>query len=163
MPTFIAGLGIENRSRETAKLLVSAGLDTFEALADATVERTAEIHGLGPIKAEKIKTGIMSRFAEVARLKEAGVIPTRPKEGGPLAGLRFCFSGGSTRPWKELEQLVEGTGGDVALSVTKGVTHLVRADPSSASTKAQKAKKLGTEIISEEEFVRLAAVQDPIG
>lgn len=97
----------------------------------------------------------MSRLEEAHRLGEVGVVATRPASGGPLAVMRFCFSGPSERPRKELEQPVENNGGDVASGVAKGVTHLVLADPTSASTKGQKAKKLGTQIISEDTFIGL--------
>jgi DNA ligase (NAD+) len=149
---FIAALGIETVSRETAKLLVGAGYDTIEKIASASVEALAEIPGLGEIKAERIVSGIRARLPEIERLKEVGVVPIAQSESGPLAGLSFCFSGSHSRPRKELEQIVERYGGKVAASVTKGLTYLVLADPSSTSTKAQKAHKLGTEVIDEARF-----------
>lgn len=155
LPTFIAALGIETVSKETAKLLVNAGFESPEAIAQANKEDLAQIPGLGEIKAEKILSGLRARLPEIQRLREVGVIPVKPSAGGPLAGLSFCFSGASDRPRKVLEGIVEKNGGTAASSVTKGVTYLVLADPASTSTKAQKAKKLGTEIISEEAFIAL--------
>jgi DNA ligase (NAD+) len=155
--TFIAALGIQSVSRETAKLLIGAGYDDFDKIAEASVEALSEIEGLGAIKAEKIITGMKARLGEIARLAEVGVVPVRPAEGGPLAGLSFCFSGAQTRPRKELELLVEKNGGAIRSGVTKGLSYLVLADPDSTSSKAQKAKKLGTEIIDGagfEEIVR---------
>lgn len=155
LPTFIAALGIETVSKETAKLLVNAGFESPEAIAQANKEDLAQIPGLGDIKAEKILSGLKARLPEIQRLREVGVIPVKPSAGGPLAGLSFCFSGASDRPRKVLEGIVEKNGGTAASSVTKGVTYLVLADPASTSTKAQKAKKLGTEIISEGAFIAL--------
>lgn len=155
LPTFIAALGIETVSKETAKLLVNAGYESPEAIALANKEDLAQIPGLGEIKAEKILTGLKARLPEIQRLREVGVVPVKPSSGGPLAGLSFCFSGASNRPRKELEGIVERHGGRAAASVTKGVTYLVLADPASTSTKAQKARKQGTEIISEEAFLAL--------
>ncbi len=152
---FIGALGIEGVARETAKLLVSAGYDSPEKIASATVEELSQIPGLGAIKAERIINGLKRRLEEIVRLREAGVVIVAPKEGGPLAGLSFCFSGSHSRPRKELQNLVEKNGGSVAASVTKGVTFLVLADPSSTSSKSEKAKKLGTEVIDEE---RMAAI-----
>ncbi len=153
--TFIAGLGIPQVSKETAKLLARAGYVTFDGLLAASADHLAAIEGLGKIKAEKILSGVRARLDDIQKLAELGVLPTRPDEGGPLAGLSFCFSGSSTRPRKVLEGLVEKNGGNVASGVNKGLTYLVLADPESTSTKAQKARKLGTEIISEESFVAL--------
>ncbi len=149
MATFIAALGIETVSKETAKLLVGAGYDTVDALKDATVEELAKIEGLGDIKAQKITEGFKGRLPEIERLKQVGVIPIKLADGGPLAGLSFCFSGSHSKPRKVLHNMVEGNGGNVASGVKKGLTYLVLSDPNSSSSKAQKARKLGTEIIDE--------------
>lgn len=149
---FIAALGIETVSIETGSLLVRAGYDSMARIAEATREELAAIAGLGEIKADKIKEGVAGRLDEVARLAEVGVIPVAPKEGGPLAGLTFCFSGSHARPRKELEGIVEKNGGRVASGVTKGVDYLVLADASSTSSKAEKARKIGTAVIDEAGF-----------
>lgn len=157
LETYIAALGIESVSKETAKLLANSGYDSFDAIANASVEELSGIEGLGPIKAEKIIGGMKARLAETKKLEALGVVPITREEGGPLAGLSFCFSGSHSRPRKALQNMVEKNGGTVTSSVTKGLTYLVLADPSSTSSKAQKAKKLGTEIIDEagfEEIVR---------
>jgi DNA ligase (NAD+) len=149
---FIAALGIESVSRETAKLLVKAGYGSFEAIAGASPEELSQIEGLGAIKAEKIISGMKSRLAETKKLAELGVIPVTVEESGPLAGLSFCFSGSHSKPRKVLQQTVEKNGGTVASGVTKGLTYLVLADATSTSSKAEKARKLGTEIIDEKMF-----------
>lgn len=154
---FVAALGIQSVSKETAKLLVAAGYDSFEKIADATVEALSEIDGLGEIKAAKIIEGVRGRLDEIGRLAKVGVVPVAPAEGGPLAGLSFCFSGAQNRPRKELEAIVENNGGAVRSSVTKGLSYLVLADPNSTSSKAQKARKLGTEIIDGDTFEALVA------
>lgn len=150
--TFIAALGIPTVSKETAKLLVEAGYDTIDAIAGATVEQLAEIPGLGTIKAEKIIAGISARLDEVERLAAVGVTPTKPADGGPLAGSSFCFSGSHSRPRKVLQAIVDRNGGKVTSGVTKGLDYLVLADPTSTSSKAQKARGLGTEVIDEATF-----------
>lgn len=154
-PTFIAALGIPAVSRETAKMLLNAGYDTIDAILDAPLEALAEVEGLGSIKAEKIKTGLEARREELKRLAEVGVRPVPPDEGGPLRGLSFCFSGAQSRPRKELARIVESQGGTVASGVTKGLSFLVLADPESTSSKAQKARKLGVEILDSESFESL--------
>ncbi|MCC7381885.1 MAG: NAD-dependent DNA ligase LigA [Deltaproteobacteria bacterium] len=155
LDTFIAALGVESVSTETARLLVRAGYDSIARIANASVEELAAIPGLGEIKAARIREGLAARLAEVDRLAEVGVVPVPPTEGGPLAGLSFCFSGSHGRPRKELQAIVEDNGGRVATSVTKGVNYLVLADASSTSSKAQKARQIGTEVIDEATFERL--------
>ena len=149
---FIAALGIESVSLETGALLVRAGYDSMPKIAEATLEELSGIAGLGTIKAEKIKEGVGGRLAEVERLAAVGVVPVAPREGGPLAGLTFCFSGSHARPRKVLEGIVDRHGGRVASGVTKGVDYLVLADASSTSSKAEKARKLGTAVIDEAAF-----------
>ncbi len=157
---FVAALGIQTVSKSTAKLLVAAEYDSFDKIAAATVEGLAEIDGLGTIKADKIIRGVQSRLPEIARLAEVGVTPVAPAQGGPLAGLSFCFSGAQKRPRKELEALVELNGGAVRSSVTKGLSYLVLSDPTSTSSKAQKARKLGTEIIDGDAFEALVTERE---
>jgi DNA ligase (NAD+) len=154
-PTFIAALGIPAVSKETGKLLMQAGFDTLDSLYEATSEQLAEVEGLGAIKADKIKTGLSQRKAEIERLAEVGVRPVRPEHGGPLHGLSFCFSGAHSRPRKTLARWVEDHGGTVASGVTKGLSYLVLSDPNSTSSKAQKARKLGVEILDEAGFEAL--------
>jgi len=155
LPTFIAALGIRSVSRETGKLLVSAGFDTIDKIAAASPEALANVEGLGEIKARKILEGLQGRRDEIARLRDVGVEPVAPEEGGPLRGLSFCFSGAHERPRKELVRIVESNGGTVRSGVTKGLDYLVLADPSSTSSKAQKARNLGTQIVDEATFAAL--------
>lgn len=155
LPTFIAALGIPSVSKETAKLLLGAGFESVDAILEASPESLAEIEGLGSIKADKILTGLASRKEEIERLQAVGVRTTTLEESGPLAGLSFCFSGPASRPRKELQAIVENNGGVVSAGVKKGLTYLVLSDASSTSSKAQKARKLGTEIIDEGAFEAL--------
>jgi DNA ligase (NAD+) len=55
--------------------------------------------------------------------------------------------------------MVTERGGRVAASVTKGVDYLVLADASSTSSKAEKARKLGTQVIDEAAFDALVAAR----
>jgi DNA ligase (NAD+) len=155
LPVFVAALGMENVALQTAKLLISAGLDTLDKLQAATVDEIAAISGLGPAKARFVVDGLRSRAAEIERLIAVGVIPVAPSAHGPLEGKSFCFTGTLSRPRKELEVMVEQRGGTLLSSVTKGLSYLVMADPSSGSAKAEKARKYGTQCIDEARFIAL--------
>jgi DNA ligase (NAD+) len=155
LPTFLAALGIENFGLQTAKLLAAHGFDTIEKIRVATVEQLAEIPGMGQSKARAVVDGIADRGPEIDRLAAVGVIPIAPSASGPLTGKSFCFTGSLSRPRKELEQLVEELGGTLANSVTKGLSYLVMADPNSGSSKAEKARKYGTECLDEAGFLSL--------
>ena len=54
----------------------------------------------------------------------------------------------------KLRLLIESLGGRLTDSVSSKTTVLVTNFPNSGTTKIKKAKELGIEIISEEEFVR---------
>ena len=56
---------------------------------------------------------------------------------------------------KALEALVKENGGVAAKDVKTGLDYLVMADPDSTSSKAQKARKLGILILSEDAFFEL--------
>jgi DNA ligase (NAD+) len=75
--------------------------------------------------------------------------------------MTFCFTGASSRPRAELVRFVESRGGRVLSSVTKELNYLVMADPESGSSKAVKARKLGTKVIGEEDLMRLGGEAPP--
>lgn len=91
-----------------------------------------------------IKTGLFKLApAEVKEVKD-----------GKLSGKSFCFTGAMDYKRSDLEKMVVDNGGTVS-SVKKGLTFLVQADPSSTSSKSVKAKSLGIEIISPEDFLAM--------
>ncbi len=159
LPVFLAALGIENFSLQTAKLIVAAGYDSVAKVQAATVDQLAEIPGLGQIKARIVVEGVRERQGEIERLAEVGVTPISVAQSGPLTGKSFCFTGSLSRPRGEYEDLVEKLGGTVRTSVTKDLTYLVLADAGSKSSKAEKARKYGTQCIDEAAFMALTTAE----
>ncbi len=100
-------------------------------------------------------------FYDFEGLLAVGVVPVAPSAGGALAGKTFCFTGTLPLPRKTYEDLVVKHGGSVLSGVTKDLTYLVMADPSTASTKAEKARKYGTQCIDVVTLERL--VEDASG
>jgi DNA ligase (NAD+) len=161
LPLFLGSLGIESFAIQTAKLIVGAGFDTLDKVLAANEEEIAAIAGLGPLKAQVIVRGLAARKAEIKRLLAAGVVPVTPSAGGGrLSGKSFCFTGALSRPRADLEAMVEERGGTLLSGVTKDLDFLVMADPSSGSSKAQKAAKYGTECIDEARFFAVLAEAD---
>lgn len=152
---FLAALGIESFGLQTAKALVAAGFDSIEKVQAAKEAELAVLPGVGPAKAKAVAAGIKQRKAEIARLIAVGVVPVNKANAGPLAGKTFCFTGALSRPRKELEQLVESRGGTLLSGVTKDLDYLVMADPSSGSSKSQKARQYGTECLDEAGFLAI--------
>jgi DNA ligase (NAD+) len=157
LPVFLASLGIDDFALETAKLIIAAGYDTLDKVQSATIEELALLKGMGDIRAKAVVTGLAARKAEIERLLAAGIVPVAPSAGGALSGKSFCFTGALPRPRKEYEALVTEHGGTLLSGVTKELSYLVMADPTSASSKAEKARKYGTQCIDSDAFMALIA------
>ena len=67
------------------------------------------------------------------------------KTSNDLEGMVFVFTG---LRLKEEEKLLELRGAKIGSSVSKNTTHLICKDPNSGSSKLEKAKSLGIEIMS---------------
>lgn len=145
---FISALNI--RFLDTrAKSLVAIGIDTPEKLLASNIIQLTNAEGIGDTKALEIRKSIEKLRPIIERI---GKIIHFEEKSGPLAGLSFCFTGAMSRPRKELENMALDAGAEVKKSVSAGLTHLVMADPNSGTTKARKARELGTKCISETEF-----------
>ncbi len=69
----------------------------------------------------------------------------------------ICFTGKGFAGRKELTELAEAAGYEVAKSVTKTLGTLVCEDPSAGTTKLKKAAGFGTNVISYDEFQGMVA------
>jgi len=138
----------------TLKMVVDAGFDTFDNLRAADPTALAQVPGLGPIKAHSLHRWLVQHGSLIDDLLAVGV-KIKPRVKGNLTGLSFCFTGPASRPRAELEELARAAGGEVKASVTKKLSFLVMADSNSTSTKAQAARKNGTKVISEEDYLRM--------
>ena len=160
---FITAFSIPGIGEGQAKLLTKK-YRTFEEFAAAcdNQERFDKISGIGPILHLNIinwwfnNNHQMIDVATEVRFKEEDFM--NPPEGNfPLAGKTFCITG-SVSHYKnrgELQKDIEKFGGKVASSVSKNTNYLINNDKESASSKNVKAKSLGVQIISEEDFLCL--------
>jgi DNA ligase (NAD+) len=154
----IFALGILHIGEETAKLLASH-FPSIDRLANATQEELLSIPSIGPKIAESVVAFFRQKENKriIEKLRKAGVrleeVAAKPKEL-PLAGQEFVVTGrmeAFTR--QEAEARIKELGGTVDSSVTKKTTYLVvGAGPGS---KLDKARSLGTRLLSEEEFLRI--------
>ena len=72
-----------------------------------------------------------------------------------LSNIVVCITGKLTKMKREqFKQVIEERGGKVVDSVSKKVHCLISNDSNSGTVKIKKAKELGIEIISEEEFIK---------
>ncbi len=77
------------------------------------------------------------------------------ESGLPLDGKIFVITGSlqTFANRNELKNLIESKGGKVTGSVTSKTSFLINNDTMSSSSKNKKAKELGVEIISEQDFL----------
>ena len=84
-------------------------------------------------------------------LDEGMVIEETEEKQGVFSGEKVVFTGSlETLKRSQAQQLVEDNGGEIAESISKGVTLVVAGE--SAGSKLEKATKLGIKIINETEF-----------
>lgn len=156
---FLGALSIPMIGGSTIRLLMGEGYNTLEKIKTMTVKQMENIKGIGQARAQSLFDGMKRNEGIMSELIENGLKIESKKESkvvGKLSGKSFVFTGKANRPRKELAKLAEDAGGTVHSSVTKGTSYLVIADPSSVSTKATAARRLGTEVISEEDFIKMA-------
>ncbi len=158
LPRFLYGLGIRHVGEQTAKDLAET-LGSLAAIREASSEQLIEVEGIGEEVAKSIRSFFdrkqTERFLEKIhaagmRVKTAGKSST----SGPLSGRIFCFTGGmNSMSRDEAKILVEGMGAKTSNSITKKVTDVVAG--SKAGSKLEKAKKLGLQVLSEEDYLSL--------
>lgn len=160
------GLGIDNIGLSTAKLIVKKLKGDPQAVLSVTAQELTDINGIGGVIAEafvryfadeKKKEEYIRLLGEV-RLKEI----EESQETEELAGKTFVITGNVTHfaNRKELKELIERMGGKVTGSVTGNTSYLINNDSMSQSTKNKTAAKLGVPVITEEEFITLAGLED---
>lgn len=160
------GLGIDNIGLSTAKLIVKKLKGDPQAVLSVTAQELIDIDGIGEVIAEafvryfadeKKKEEYIRLLGEV-RLKEI----EESQETEELAGKTFVITGNVTHfaNRKELKELIERMGGKVTGSVTGNTSYLINNDSMSQSTKNKTAAKLGVPVITEEEFITLAGLED---
>ena len=158
LPRLVYGLGIRHVG-EKAAATVSRYMRTLPDILDASVERLQAIPEIGPVVAASIRAfaGEPHNRALVEKLAAAGVnmaslLPAPDVSApGPLAGKTFVVTGTlATMTREEATKAIEERGGKVAGSVSKKTSYLVAGED--AGSKLDKAKLLGTPILTEEEF-----------
>jgi DNA ligase (NAD+) len=125
------------------------------ALEDAL----SALHGIGPKMAASVASFLSDpRSSKILRdLVELGVDPraqSKREAQGPVLGRSFCVTGTLSRPRGEIHAEIERGGGQIHTAVKKGTSYLVAGDKV-GQNKIEKAKALGTAVISEAELMEL--------
>ncbi len=156
----IFGLGIRLVGETTAKT-IAAAINHIRDLYDWDVEKLTTLADIGP----KVAASINHFFQNpgnrhlIDTLEEAGVNLSNTQknqtaEDGTLTGKTFLFTGTlSMFKRSEAEAMVEERGGTILSGVSSKLNYLVVG--TDAGSKLEKAKKLGSvTILNEEEFLQ---------
>jgi DNA ligase (NAD+) len=151
---FFAGLNISGLGTSTFTSLKSNGY-TLEKLKNSSIEEL-KIPGIGIITSQSIYEAFHSEkiLKLIDKLFSVGV-KIKEDKVGKLTGMSFCFTGEISIKRGDAMKLVKDLGGEVKSSVSKGLTYLVQSNPQSVSSKSEKAKKYGTKILGEKDFLDL--------
>jgi DNA ligase (NAD+) len=157
-------LGIRHVGAHVSEVLTNH-FGSIDKLSKATVEELVTIPEVGP----RIAESIVDFFSEernlvvIGKLKEAGVntVESRREErisgeaDRRFEGKTFVFTGALEQFTRdEAADIVKSMGGKATSSVSKKTDYVVAGD--NAGSKYEKAKELGVEILTEDEFKRLA-------
>jgi len=127
----------------------------------ADAARLSRVNGIGPVMAEDIAAYFHSDLAKktAAELKSFGVKMTqdprpKPAGGADLSGKTFVVTGTLVNYGRDdIERLIKDLGGKVSGSVSSKTSYVIAGE--SAGSKLDKAKELGVQVLTEEEFEKL--------
>lgn len=153
-------LGIKNIGLSTAKLICNKFENDFNKVMKATKEELLTIPGIG----EVIADSFLEYFSDEKRLEELDKILSEiefetieSNQPQILQGKNIVITGSLNHYTnrKELQGVIEDLGGKVVSSVSSNTDFLINNNKESNSSKNKKAKELGIEIISEEDFIAM--------
>jgi DNA ligase (NAD+) len=159
LPRVIYGLGITGIGAANAKVLCRHFDYSLDKIKNATIEELSAIDGVGEVLAGSIREYMTDteNMQKLDRLMAELHIekPEGNEASQDMAGLSFVITGSLEHfgSRNELKELIEARGGKVTGSVTGKTACLINNDSTSNSAKNKKAKELGVEVITEDEFM----------
>jgi DNA ligase (NAD+) len=154
---FVYALGIRFVGERAAKVLAD-GLQSIDALMDASAEQLEEVNEIGPKLAESISFyfSVPANRERIEKMKRLRVSPTHvaTATGNRLEGKTVVVTGTLTRfSREEIHKLIEREGGKASGSVSSKTSYVVAGE--AAGSKLEKAKSLGVPVLSEDEFLEM--------
>ena len=161
---FIYSLGIANIGLSNAKMVCKAFSNDLEKIRHASIDELVEIDGVGEIIAESFvkffanenNNHMVDDLLDIVTLEDE-----ENDNANDMEGMNFVITGSvnhfSNR--SEVKELIEGRGGRVTGSVTSKTKYLINNDSTSNSSKNKKAKELGVQIITEDEFIDMFSIK----
>ena len=170
---FLGSLGLDHLGKRRVELMITAsegGLGELTAwrsglLRDASFAASVGVPSIGA----EIQDGIDSMSQVIDKLLDAGVfISSASGQGSSVQPeLTVCISGKlhSGRKKSDYQEPLLAIGYALVDEVSKGLNYLVLADADSGSSKAEKARKLGVQVISEAQLIEMVGnftSQEPV-
>ena len=157
---FLYSLGIAGIGSANAKMIAKYFDNDIDRIISASKDDLRDIEGIGEVLAGSIEDFFKSEknIENVESLRKILKFETEESGGGDkFAGKVFVITGSLTHfsNRNEMKELIEKNGGKVSGSVSSKTNFLINNDTDSNSSKNKKAKELGVEIISEEDFLKL--------
>jgi DNA ligase (NAD+) len=149
LAVFLDALGIDGLGTSTSKDVAKKFQKLAAVMALRNPVTLTTMEGIGALTAKKIVEGLEAMGDMVAKLVQCIDVEDVQDATGPLAGMSFCLTGAMSKPRKDIEKAIEKAGGECKGSVGRGLTYLVMADSNSTSSKAEKARSMGTKCLSE--------------
>ena len=159
LPRLLYAMGIPNIGIANARMICRAYQNDLSRMLQAPAEELSAIDGVGPVIAgtfhdfwqkEANRQALFALLSEVELAQEKF-----DGQEKPLSGKGFVITGSLTHfvSRNALKDRIEELGGKVTGSVTQKTTCLINNDLASGSAKNRKAKELGIEILTEEQFM----------
>lgn len=157
---FLYSLGINGIGSANAKMIAKYFDNDIDKIITAGKDELLEIEGIGEVLANSIVEFFKDskNIENVKSLREILIFEAEESAGSDsFAGKVFVITGSLEHftNRNELKELIEKNGGKVSGSVSSKTNFLINNDTASNSSKNKKAKELGVEIISEEDFLKL--------
>lgn len=157
---FLYSLGISGIGSANAKMIAKYFDNDIDRIISASKDDLLEIEGIGEVLANSIADFFRSErnIENVESLRKILKFEKEESGGGDKLSGKVCVITGSLQHFSnrnELKELIEKNGGKVSGSVSSKTNYLINNDTASNSSKNKKAKELGVEIISEEDFLKL--------
>ena len=157
---FLYSLGINGIGSANAKMIAKYFDNDIDKIITAGKDELLEIEGIGEVLANSIADFFKDskNIENVKSLREVLIFEAEESTGSDsFAGKVFVITGSLEHftNRNELKELIEKNGGKVSGSVSSKTNFLINNDTASNSSKNKKAKELGVEIISEEDFLKL--------
>jgi DNA ligase (NAD+) len=140
-PELISKLGIPLVQQKALKKL---GIKSMEEFRDFEDDSYVTGQNIIAWKAKKDNRLFLENLLEVVEMKKVEIVESRGQ---------VCMTGKGSLGRKELQKIIEERGYEFSSSVTKSTSILICEDPEGISSKLQKARKNGIQLISYEDFL----------